>query len=71
MQSAARTSVPRPSWQNALARLADDSGAIAVEYGLIAALVALAILGTIAQLGESLVGLPLQSVVDALAGAIS
>ena len=71
MSSAARTSLPRPPWQNALAQLADESGAVAIEYGLIAALIALAILGTLVQLGDALVGLPLQSLIDAFIAALS
>jgi Flp pilus assembly pilin Flp len=71
MSSAARTSLPRSRWQNALDQLADESGAVAIEYGLIAALIVLAILGTIIQIGESLFGLPLQLLVDAFEAALS
>ncbi len=71
MSSAARTSLPRAPWQNAFTRLADESGAIAVEYGLLAALIALAILGTIIQIGDALVGLPLQLLIDAFAAVLS
>lgn len=49
----------------------DASGAIAVEYGLIAALVAVVIIGSLTQLGETLLALPLQSVIDAIMGAVS
>jgi hypothetical protein len=38
---------------------------------LIAALIAVAILGSIVYLGETLFGLPLQSLIDAFVGAIS
>ncbi len=34
--------------------LRDDSGATAIEYGLIAALIAVAIIGTVSALGTSL-----------------
>jgi Flp pilus assembly pilin Flp len=71
MKSAARTFLPRLPWQDALARLADETGAVALEYGLIAALIAVAILGTIIQLRDALVGLPLQSLIDAFTGALS
>ena len=37
--------------------LKDDSGATAIEYGLIAALVAVAIVTALTQLGSSLSGL--------------
>lgn len=37
--------------------LHDDGGATAIEYGLIVALVAMAILGTLAVLGDSVQGL--------------
>jgi Flp pilus assembly pilin Flp len=71
MNAAARRPRPRPSWQNALAQLGDESGEVALEYGLIAALIVLAILGTIVQLGDTLFGLPLQSLVDAFQAALS
>jgi Flp pilus assembly pilin Flp len=71
MKSAAPMSLPRLPWQDALTRLADETGAVALEYGLIAALIAVAILGSIVQLSESLVGLPLQSIIDSFTGALS
>ncbi len=37
--------------------LKDESGATAIEYGLIAALVAVAIIGAVTALGTSLIGL--------------
>ena len=46
-------------------------GTIAMEYGLIAALVALAIIGILRELGDTLVTLPMGSVIAALANAIS
>ena len=46
-------------------------GAIAVEYGLLAALIALAILGRSVELGEALLALPLQSLIDAFQAVIS
>jgi Flp pilus assembly pilin Flp len=49
----------------------EHRGAVALEYGLIAALIAVAILGSIIYLGETLFGLPLQSLIDAFVGAIS
>jgi Flp pilus assembly pilin Flp len=49
----------------------ETSGATALEYGLIVALIAVAILGSIIFLGESLFGLPLQSLIDALVAAVS
>ena len=64
MNAALRTSLPR--WQALAALRADETGATAVEYGLIAALVALALLGGLKALGADLVGLPLQSIVDAM-----
>jgi Flp pilus assembly pilin Flp len=48
------------------ALLGDRSGAIGVEYGLIAALIVLAILGSIKAVGASLGGLPLAAIVAAL-----
>jgi Flp pilus assembly pilin Flp len=44
----------------------ETRAAIAVEYGLIAALIVLAILGSIKALGDNLGSLPLASIVAAL-----
>jgi len=48
------------------ALLSERDGAIAIEYGLLAALVAVVILGSIKALGLSLGGLPLAAIVAAL-----
>ena len=56
--------------QQALRRIAEEGGAIGVEYGLLVALIALAILGTIRTLGLSLASLPLQSIIDAIQAVI-
>jgi Flp pilus assembly pilin Flp len=47
------------------------NGAVALEYGLIAALIAVAILGALGEVRDALVGLPLQSVIDALMSVLS
>ena len=64
-----------PAWQSrwpTAARLqADASGAVALEYGLIAALVTVAILGSLRTLGISLVSLPLPSLIAAFQGAVN
>jgi Flp pilus assembly pilin Flp len=57
--------------QRALRRLAENAGAIGVEYGLLAALIALVILGTVRSLGVSLATLPLQSIIDAIQAVIA
>ena len=57
--------------QQALRRIAEEGGAIGVEYGLLIALIALTILGTIRTLGVSLAGLPLQSIIDAIQAVIA
>ena len=44
----------------------DDSGATAIEYGLIAALISVVIIGTV-----TLVGSDLSSVFDSVSGALS
>ena len=57
--------------QPTAARLnADASGAVALEYGLLAALVAVAILGSLRSLGISLVNLPLPSLIAAFESAV-
>lgn len=47
---------------------ADDDGAAAVEYGLLVALIAAAIVSTVALLGPKIVS-AFQTVVDSLTGA--
>jgi Flp pilus assembly pilin Flp len=44
----------------------DPRGTIAIEYGLLAALVAVVILGSIKALGVNLAGLPLEAIIAAL-----
>ena len=48
------------------ALLSEPNGAVVVEYGLIAALVVLVILGSIRALGVNLGGLPLGAIAAAL-----
>ena len=47
------------------------SGAVALEYGLIAALIAVAIIGSIVELGDALLGLPLESIIGAFVAALT
>ena len=56
--------------QRALSRLSEETGAIGVEYGLLVAMIALVIMGTIRSLGVNLVNLPLQSIIDAIQAVI-
>jgi Flp pilus assembly pilin Flp len=58
-------------WQRAQSGLAEETGAIGVEYGLLAALIALVIMGTIRTLGLNLANLPLQSIIDAIQAVIA
>jgi Flp pilus assembly pilin Flp len=57
--------------QRPLSRLAEETGAVGAEYGLLVALIALAILGTVRTLGVSLASLPLQSIIDAIQAVIA
>jgi Flp pilus assembly pilin Flp len=66
MHPAVRTSLPRPRRQPVETLPADEIGATAVEYGLIAALIALAILSALKTLGMSTAALPLELIIDAL-----
>jgi Flp pilus assembly pilin Flp len=43
-------------------------GGVAIEYGLIAALIVLVIIGALGDLGETLVALPLPALITALGG---
>jgi Flp pilus assembly pilin Flp len=65
----------RPSSRTSLARLrsrlilplqADETGATAVEYGLIAALIVVGLLSGLKALGLDMANLPLQSIIAAL-----
>jgi len=58
-------------WRGAVDLRQETTGAVALEYGLTAALIAVAILGTLVEVRDALVGLPLQSVIDALVNALS
>jgi Flp pilus assembly pilin Flp len=57
--------------QHAICLWQETSGATAMEYGLIAALIAVAIIAGLKELGATIVGLPLQSIIDAIAGVLS
>jgi Flp pilus assembly pilin Flp len=57
-------------WKTGAGLLADTHGAVALEYGLLAALVVVAILGSLRSLGISLVQLPLPSLIAAFEGAL-
>lgn len=48
-----------------------SEGAVAIEYGLIAALIVLVVIGALVQLGDSLVSLPLPKLIDAFTEALS
>jgi pilus assembly protein Flp/PilA len=65
-----RASLPSALRQPALTLKADETGATGVEYGLICALIVLAILGGIKTLGASIAAMPLQSIVDAIHSVI-
>jgi Flp pilus assembly pilin Flp len=66
MHPGVRTSLPRTRRQLALTLPADEIGATAVEYGLIAALIVLAILSALKTLGMNMASLPLELVINAL-----
>jgi Flp pilus assembly pilin Flp len=51
--------------------LADATGATAMEYALIAALIVLAILSALKGLGLDLAGLPLQALIDAFQSVLT
>ena len=73
MNAPCRRTLPTTRWirRNAVDLCQEASGAVAVEYGLIAALIMVAILGTIVQVGDALFGLPFQLLIDAFTGAPS
>ena len=70
MYPGSRTTTPRPRWQTVLSLTADETGATALEYALIAALIVLAILTGLRTLGANLVGLPLQSIITAIQSVV-
>ena len=57
-------------WPTVARLQADVHGAVALEYGLIAALVTVAILGSLRSLGLSLVNLPLPALITAFESAV-
>ena len=69
MNPGVRTCLPRSRWHAALSLRGDEAGATAIEYGLIAALIVLAILGGLNTLGTDIAGLPLQTIIDAIVAA--
>jgi Flp pilus assembly pilin Flp len=71
MKPRVRTSLLPSRRQPALTLQADERGATAVEYGLIAALIVLAILSGIKTLGASIAGMPLKSIIDAIQSVIA
>jgi Flp pilus assembly pilin Flp len=62
----AAASIGRTALRHSADLGADTSGAVAIEYALLIAMIAMAVVGTIGQLGAALVGLPLPSLIDAL-----
>ena len=60
----------RSRWPTAARLHSDEGGATAVEYGLIAALVTIAILAGLRTLGATLFGLPLPALVAAFENAL-
>jgi Flp pilus assembly pilin Flp len=70
MMPAVRTSFPRLRRSLARTLWADEAGATAVEYGLIAALIVVAILSALKALGLDMAGLPLQSIMNALESVV-
>jgi len=61
----------RSFWRLVTHLRADIHAAVGVEYGLLAALVAITILGSLKSLGVSLTNLPLPALVAAFEGALS
>jgi Flp pilus assembly pilin Flp len=61
----------RSRWQKLAQLTADAGGTVAIEYGLLAALIAMAILGSLRALGISLINLPLPSLIAAFESALS
>jgi pilus assembly protein Flp/PilA len=71
MNQSFRKSPPRQRWLPVLNLQADEAGATAVEYGLIGALIVLAILGTLRSLGMDMAGLPIQSIITAISSIVN
>jgi Flp pilus assembly pilin Flp len=49
----------------------NNEGGVAIEYGLIAALIVVAILGVLGEVSDALIGLPLGAIINALSNAVS
>jgi pilus assembly protein Flp/PilA len=48
--------------------LSDERGATAIEYGIIAAMISVAIIGVLTSIGVNLIG-KMQAIIDAIANA--
>jgi pilus assembly protein Flp/PilA len=70
MMTGVRVSVPHLRRPLVRALSKDEAGATAVEYGLIAALIVVAILSALKALGMDVSGLPLQSIINALQSVV-
>jgi Flp pilus assembly pilin Flp len=68
MNQRSRRPRTRPCWHPASIS-ADETGATALEYGLIAALIGLVIIVGLTTLATDLAGLPMQALIDAMKGA--
>jgi Flp pilus assembly pilin Flp len=66
MMPGVRTLLPPFRLPLARALWTNEAGATAVEYGLIAALIVVALLSGLKALGMDMAGLPLQSIINAL-----
>jgi pilus assembly protein Flp/PilA len=71
MSPSSRTSLTPPRWRSILSLQADETGATAVEYGLIAALIVLALLSALRALGGDMATLPIQSIIDAISSIVN
>jgi len=60
----------RPIVRSAAELWRETSGGTAIEYGLICALIVLVIIGALVKVRDSLIGLPMQSLIDAIKAAL-
>jgi Flp pilus assembly pilin Flp len=59
-----------PGRSTPLIPIRDDRGGIAIEYALLAALMAVALVGSLLLLGTTIVELPLANIVEAIEGML-
>jgi Flp pilus assembly pilin Flp len=71
MIGALRAGSSSPPARQALRLIGDSRGGTAIEYALVAAMIAMVIVGALGELGAALIALPLPALVTAFENALN